>query len=143
MFDWDKDYDALVRTQPRQGPGRVAQGRASGSRTGFGLIALAVICAGYVGHSAWRTASISADLTAPRGAGIERDLPELPQENLQMLDPTQALRFQTGLRGFSDSLLLTYARHARHDREAASEFMRPYLADAEALIARELVRRGF
>lgn len=143
MFDWDKDYDALVRTQPRQGPGRVTRGRVIGSRTGFGLIALAVVCAGYVGHYAWRMAAISADVAEARGAGIERDLPDLPTAHLQMLDPTQALRFQTGLRGFPDALLLTYARDARRDRDAASEFMRPYLADAEALIARELVRRGF
>lgn len=146
MFDWDEDYEELVKPRPDQEASRARQAPTAGQTHRFGLVVLcliAVICAGYFGQYVWRGTSA---FTAGPVTGAPESSTELhiaPECHLQALDSTQALRFQTGLRGFSDSHLLGYARHARSDHDAASEFMRPYLADAETLIGLELARRGF
>lgn len=146
MFDWDEDYEELVKPWSGQLTPCATRTRTAGQTFRFGLIVLcliSLICAGYIGQSVWRDSSPFTAGSATGGLGLSPEQQVAPEFHLQALDSTQALRFQTGLRGFSDSHLLGYARHTRRDHDAASEFMRPYLADAETLIGLELVRRGF
>lgn len=145
MFDWDEDYEELVQTRTSEKSSEETLSRSTRCAFRYGLVVLAafvLIGAGYAGQSALRTASGSVDIVAAGEAAPPLASNDVLAPQLQVLDPAQAQSFQIGLRAFTDSHLLEYSGHAQRDHSAATEFMRPYLADAEALIAQELARRG-
>ncbi|MCC5955883.1 MAG: hypothetical protein JJU07_07265 [Natronohydrobacter sp.] len=143
MFDWDENHDELVNSRQGQAASSAPAATARSFKPGLVVLAgLAVICAGYAGLSAWRSHGAIVDVMVAGDTALLSEMHTAPALQVKVLDSIKAQKFQTGLRGFTDVQLLGYALHAQRDHKAASEFMRPYLADAEALIGLELARRG-
>lgn len=142
MFDWDEDYDGLIAAVPEDRPLPVAAPqRRSRTVIGFwivgGLLALGIGAYAVSGKAIFPPGQAQPDLLAALPFGGAGVLPEL-----QVLGDSQAASFQAGLRGFSAPELTRYAGTTRADLSLAPEFMRPYLADALALIEHEMSRRG-
>ncbi len=142
MFDWDRDYDGLIAAAPTNEPAPVAAAPRR-KRMAFSMMILAgflVLCSAVYVVS--ETVIFRSVLAQPDpltilpfgGDGVIIDLLAMNDE--------QRNSFLTDLQKFSNADLLLYAATTRSDLEAAPEFMRPYLADALALIEHEMLRRG-
>ena len=142
MFDWDEDYENLVKAPSAQGTTTSAQG-AEKFRF-FAILALATLgalAAGFIGPGYFKALHSDPEMASADSVVGHVGLQDGLDLNLQALEPEQAMRFRDGLRRFSDAELLYYARDARRDHAGAMDFMRPYMADANALIGQELARR--
>ena len=142
MFDWDKDYDGLVRSGSVDAEHHMADARVARRFPKKMPLAAAAICAGFACHALATKALDSSDLPQMRFLDpVTFSQADFPGK-LQVFDNSHRDRFQNGLRAFSQPDLARYASTTRTDLEMAAIFMQPYLADALALIEHELARRG-
>lgn len=148
MFDWDKDVEGLVNTDTLQHAPEADDRADRRNPSTFHRklkLGLCVVGLGSVGVLAqagvlpWKSAP---DLVTAGFLPFHAAKPATSDMALQVLDAAQSNQFQIGLHGFSDADLLRYAAAAREDLAQAVAFMRPSHADAVALIALEIERRG-
>lgn len=143
MFNWDEDYDGLIAAAPTDRPVNVAASPQR-RRTVIGLwivagfLALGVGAYAISGKAMFQPGQAQLDRIAALPFGGDGVVPDL-----QVMGDAQGASFRAGLRGFSEPELMRYAATTRADLGLAPEFMRPYLADALALIEQEISRRGF
>lgn len=151
MFDWDRDYEALV------------SGKAAGSdpcQTGHRslhqyvsdigqmwfracLFASALILSLLVPHEVGQASQATLVLaTDPASVSVMPALAETLPDDLLVYDQGQAHTFLAGLRSASDADLLRYLRHAQLDLQMAGSGMVAVLHDALRLAEHEAARRG-
>lgn len=145
VFDWDRDIDELVGTAAVS-QADPAEASARGTFNSFKMLSVlflvGIACAGQFALSFVRSSDPSHDLAAYGFVPFEQFSPRPTDIVLQMLDPIQADQFRASLRLIADGDLLTYSRRAYADLETAPAFMRPFHADAVALIRQDILRRG-
>ena len=149
MFDWDKDYAALIgegdtpAPQPHR-PDKPALSKAADVRrfsVPMAIILLFLAATAYEKQGALRNLSGIGSGAHPVTVGARDALPEGVPPQLQVYDLQQFQRFTQGLQQMSAPDLLTYKANLRRELDAASGFMAPFHRDALFLATAEVSRR--
>lgn len=149
-FDWDADYDHLVRqrvvSSPRLRPaaaGRVRRWRPLSALAGFLAVAALALGAAALTPPEGRPAAMAALAAWPAQVlGLARGpAAEAIPAGLLAYDDTQYGHFRRGIARFSDADLLEYVRSTERLMTGGSP-LAPFARDALYLAQAEIDRRG-
>lgn len=149
MFDWDKDFEAVVtRTALLDQPAAAGRNRTRRPRILRWLVPIVVVVGAVfaVGSLAFNGPWVSANASVNpsfgdlRAAFLQPPESQMP-DGLIIYDSAQYTNFMRGIIKFSDSDLLQFAATTSRHSGSVLDPMTPYLTDVLFLTNREISRR--
>ncbi len=157
MFDWDDDFDELVKGDGSPTPAveyspppveaAPAQPASGDQRSGLLRWLVPVLVVAGLGFGAYFPEKFGFGTPAVQSSNLFAAIPMIsaPQTavvTLRAYTDTQHRNFVSGLKRFSDMDLLTYAATTQTDLDRAGLLMTPLLQDALTLTQLEIERRN-